>query len=110
LHTFNGVNYFNVLASKDLRGGLTSSGNNHTVLIVICFLKNSNFYKSKTFIDLVLVLHAKRLQQPSLTEDLIEWTLELYNEFKVSLSLSCNLTELNLFDTNPIVSRNEMIR
>ena len=31
-----------------------------------------------------LVLHAKRWQQPQLPEELIEWTKELYNEFKVT--------------------------
>ena len=34
-------------------------------------------------INFFLVLYAKRWQQPQLPEELIEWTKELYNEFKV---------------------------
>jgi hypothetical protein len=36
---------------------------------------------------LIPVLQAKRWQQPDLPEDLIEWTSELYNEFKVNQSI-----------------------
>ena len=49
-----------------------------------------------------LVLHAKRWQQSQLPEELIEWTKELYNEFKVThivnfLYLFFKLNKLNLF-------------
>jgi hypothetical protein len=38
---------------------------------------------SFVLMKLIPVLQAKRWQQPDLPEDLIEWTSELYNEFKV---------------------------
>jgi hypothetical protein len=42
---------------------------------------------SFVLMKLIPVLQAKRWQQPDLPEDLIEWTSELYNEFKVYQSI-----------------------
>jgi hypothetical protein len=65
-------------------------------LRALFFSSRANFYQNVVkkvilyffvLIKLIPVLQAKRWQQPDLPEDLIEWTSELYNEFKVNQSI-----------------------